>query len=128
MADSSYRIEMICGVPVVAVPAEIDDAAADELRRVLLDSARDGYETVVVDLSRTRFCPFDGLGVLVRAHRRVLANGGGLRLAVASGSPVARVLDLTGVGRFIPTFTGLDEALTGQVEGAEASEEESSYS
>jgi hypothetical protein len=59
----------------------------------------------VADLSRTRLCDSAGFSVLVRAHRRALADGGGLSLVIRTGGPVARALDLTGVGRFVPTFT-----------------------
>ncbi len=38
------------GVPVVAAPAEIDIATADELRTVLLGAAADGYTVVAVDM------------------------------------------------------------------------------
>ncbi len=111
MDDSRYRVEMISGVPVVAAPARIDVTTTDELRRVLFDAAADGHATVVVDMSRTRFCHFWGLSMLTGAHRRALAEGGGLRLAVPADGPLVRALDLTGVGRFIPTFMRLGEAL-----------------
>ena len=111
MADSSYRVEMVSGMPVVAAPAAIDITTADELRRILLDSVADGHATVVVDMTGTQLCASDGFSVLVGAHRRAVAKGGGLRLATAADGSVARALDLTGVGRFIPTFSSLKEAL-----------------
>lgn len=114
MADSRYPVEMMSGLPVVAAPAEIDVTTADELRWVLLRVAADGHATVVVDMSRTRLCPPAGLSVLVGAHRRAKSEGGGVRLAVPADSPLVRALDLTGVGRFIPTFISLAEALAAQ--------------
>jgi anti-anti-sigma regulatory factor len=102
---------MISGVPVVAAPAAIDITARGELRRIFRDSAAAGHATVVVDLTRTWSCPAAGLSVLVGAHRRALFEGGGLRLAITADGPLECDLDLTGVGRFIPTFMNVAEAL-----------------
>ena len=111
MADATYRVELVSGMPVLATPAEIDAITADELRQALLDAAAYGHATVVLDMTRTGFCHSGGFSVLVGAHRRALAEGGGLRLATAADGPLVRALDLTGVGRFIPTFSSEAAAL-----------------
>jgi anti-sigma B factor antagonist len=103
---------MINGVPVVTAPAEIDVTTAEQLRMVLRDAGRHGHATVVVDMTRTRFCDSAGLAVLAGAHRKALAQGGGLRLVLAAGGAVARVLSFTGLDCFIPGFATLDQALT----------------
>jgi anti-sigma B factor antagonist len=103
---------MINGLPVVTAPAEIDVITAEQLRMVLLDAGRHEHATVVVDMTRTRFCDSAGLAVLAGAHRRALAQGGGLRLVLTSGGAVARVLSFTGLDCFIPGFGTLDQALT----------------
>lgn len=88
MRDIRYPTEVIGEVPVVAAPAEIDIATADELRTVLLGAAADGYTVVVVDMTGTRFCDSAGLSVLAGAHRRAVAEGGELRLVrAAAGHP-----------------------------------------
>ena len=110
MRDISYPTEVIGEVPVVAAPAEIDIATADELRAVLLGVAADGH-TVVVDMTGTRFCDSAGLSVLAGAYRRAVAEGGELRLVIPADGSVVRVLTLTGLGRFIPSFASLEEAL-----------------
>jgi anti-sigma B factor antagonist len=102
---------MINGVPVVAAPAELDITSADQLRAVLLDTAGRGYATVVVDLTRTRFCDGCGLHTLLRAHRLAQAGGGELRLLVPPDGPVSRILALTCLDRVIPGFVSLKEAL-----------------
>ena len=103
---------MINGLPVVTVPAEVDVTTAEQLGMVLLDAGRHGHATVVVDMTRTRFCDSAGLAVLAGAHRRALAQGGGLRLVLRAGGAFARVLSFTGLDCFIPGFGTLDEALT----------------
>ena len=69
-----------------------------------------GRGTFVMDMTRTRLCATAGLNVLVRAHKRALAEGGELRLVTPAG-PLRRVLAVTGLDRLIPTFTGRDQAL-----------------
>lgn len=111
MTDVSYPVKLISGVPVVAAPAEIDVTTAEQLRAVLLQVAGDGHPTVVVDMTRTRFCDSAGLNVLARAHRRALEEGGELRLVMPVGGPVDRIFTLTSLYYFIPRFGSLPEAL-----------------
>ncbi len=105
------RYPLIDGVAVVSASPEIDVTTADQLRSVLLEAGRHGHATVVVDMSRTRFCDSAGLAVLAGAHRRALADGGGLRLVIPVGGAVARLLLLTGLDCFIPSFGSLEGAL-----------------
>lgn len=81
MPDHRYPL-MINGVPVAEAPEEIDICNAEQLRIVLLEAASRGHATIVVDMTRTRFCDSSGFSVLVAAHQRALAEGGGLRLVI----------------------------------------------
>jgi anti-anti-sigma factor len=117
MPEVGYRFRMASGVPVVTAPAEIDVASAYRMRAALLQAADGGHATVVVDLTGTRFCDSAGLNLLVRAHKRALAEGGELRLVIPAGAAVRRIITVTGLGRVIPQFASLGEALA---PGAEA--------
>jgi anti-anti-sigma factor len=111
MTDVRYPIEMVNGVPVVAAPAEIDISNADWLDAVLREAAARGQAMLVVDMTGTAFCASAGVGVLVRAHKRALAQGGELRLVIPTSAAVLRKLAVTGIDRVIPTFSSLYEAL-----------------
>ena len=111
MPGVRYPIEMVNGVPVVAAPEEIDASNAEWLREVLLEAAARGHSTFVVDMTRTQFCDSAGLGVLVRAHNRALADGGELRLVRPTSAAVLHVLALTGIDQVIPSFPSLYEAV-----------------
>ena len=111
MSDTRYQLEMISGLPVVTGPADIDVTNADQLRTALLEAAVRGHATVVVDLTLTSFCDSAGLGVLVRAHKRALAEGGEVRLVIPPGGAVSRIFTLTSLYRFIPHFDSLPDAL-----------------
>jgi anti-sigma B factor antagonist len=110
MQDGTLPVELVSGVPVVAAPEEIDITNAPDLRSALLEAAADGRETLVADMTRTRFCDASGLHTLLTAHKRAQADGGELRLVIPS-TAVLRVFAITGIDRMIPGFTSLDDAL-----------------
>ena len=110
MPDNRYPL-MINGVAVVSAPVEIDIVNAEQLRAVLLEAGRRGHGTVVVDMTRTRYCDSAGVSALVAAHKWALAEGGGLQLVIPDGSRVLRIFTVIGLGRFIPWFGSLDQAL-----------------
>ena len=110
MPDDRFPVEMVGGVPVVAAPEEIDITNAEALRSALLTAAADGHGTLVVDMTRTRFCDSSGLHALIAAHKRAGAEGRAV-LLVIPGTAVLRVFALTGMDRVIPNFTTLPEAL-----------------
>jgi anti-sigma B factor antagonist len=111
MTDLKYPIEMVNGVPVVAAPAEIDLSNAGWLDAVLREATARGYERFVVDMTGTQFCDSAGVGVLVWAHTRALADGGELRLIRPTSAMVVRKFAITGIDQVIPNFPNLDEAL-----------------
>ena len=88
----------------MTAPAEIDITTAEQLRTVLLHAADRGHATIVVDMTRTRFRDSAGLTVLVRAHKRAVAEGGELRLVIAAGGAVARIFAITRLDLVIPLF------------------------
>ena len=110
MTDHGYPL-MINGVAVVSAPAEIDIVNAEQLRTVLLEAGQRGHARVVLDMTRTRFCDSEGFSVLVAVHKWALAEGGGLQLIIPAGSPVLRIFRAIGLGRFIPRFASLEQAL-----------------
>jgi anti-sigma B factor antagonist len=111
MAGVRYPIETVSGVPVVAAPEEIDASNADWLDAVLREAAACGHGTLVVDMISTRFCASAGIGVLVRAHKRAVADGGELRLVIPASAAVLRVFAITGIDRVIPNFPSLYKAV-----------------
>lgn len=111
MSATRCPLQMVGGVPVVTVPAEIDMTTAGQLRAILFDWHGRGHATVVVDMTGTQFCDCAGLRELVLAHQRAVREGGGLRLVIPAGGVVLRVFTVTGIDRLIPRFTTLQQAL-----------------
>lgn len=110
MPKVTYPIQILRGLPVVTAPEELDITNADRMSRALREAAADGHGSLVVDMTHTRFCDSAGLNVLVRAHKRAVAEGGELRLVIP-GAAVLRLFAFTGVDRVIPHFTTVDDAL-----------------
>jgi anti-anti-sigma factor len=117
MPEDRFPVEVVGGVPVLAAPEEIDITNAEALRSALLTAGADGHGTLVVDMTRTRFCDSSGLHTLIAAHKRAEAEGREVLLVIPS-STVLRVFALTGMDRVIPNFTSLAEALTQTAAGA----------
>ena len=111
MPAAGYPVQMAGGVPVVTAPAEIDITTSGQLQAVLSDWRTRGHATVVVDMTGTQFCDSAGLMELVRAHRRAVPHGGGLRLVISPDTAILRVFTLIGLDRVIPRFASLEQAL-----------------
>jgi anti-sigma B factor antagonist len=110
MPDGSFPVEIVKGMPVVAAPEEIDITNAETLRSALRTAAANGHGTLVVDMTRTRFCDSSGLHALIATHKRAEAEGREVLLVIPSPA-VLRVFVLTGMDKVIPNVTSLPEAL-----------------
>jgi anti-sigma B factor antagonist len=110
MSDNGRFPAQAAGVPVVTAPEELDITNAPHLESALAEAAAKGHGSFAVDMSRTRFCDSAGLRVLLAAHKRARADGGGLVLAIA-GQAVLRLFEITGADTIIPCFATLEEAL-----------------
>jgi anti-sigma B factor antagonist len=119
MSATGYPFQMAGGVPVVTAPAEIDTSNAGELRAILFEWQTRGHATVVVDLTGTQFCDSAGLRELVWAHKRAVADGGGLLLVIPAEGVVVRIFTVTGLEGIIPRFATVGQALA-QVPAAAA--------
>ena len=95
---------------VVALPAEIDAASADQVNQQLGAAFAPGVKTVIADMTATRFCDSSGISVLVRAHKQAVANGAQLRLVVLS-TAVLRSLRLVQMDYLLPIYPTLSQAL-----------------
>ena len=72
-----------------------------------------GVNTVIADMTSTVFCDSSGVHAIMHAYESAAARDVRMRLAVSSASSVRRVLELIGVGRLMPVYPTLAEALDG---------------
>jgi anti-anti-sigma regulatory factor len=102
---------MINDVPLFAAPARVDPAAVVNLELSVLEWFRDGYATVLIDLTGTRFCDVKGFTFLARTHGQALSQGGELRAVIPRGGAVFRGFAALNLEHFIPQFSSVDQAL-----------------
>jgi anti-sigma B factor antagonist len=120
MPDDRSPYEVVNGLPVVVAPEEIDVTNAPDLRSALQDAAADGHGTLVLDMTKTRFCDSSGIHTLLAVHRRAQSDGGELRLVIPDPSAV-RIFTITGVDRVIPSVSSREEATRRAVNGSNGS-------
>jgi anti-anti-sigma factor len=108
---AAVRVAWHGDMPVATVEGEVDAAnAADvgaDLRRLLSNHSTG----LVVDLSPTRYLDSAGINLLFSLGAELQARQLALRLVIARGSPVARMLTLTGLDRAHPAYGAVHEAL-----------------
>src|ERR1700735_5316487 len=96
---------------IVRLPAEIDISNAQHVLALLRAVFAAGATVVVADLTSTVFCDTTGLHALMNVQRQGSAGGAQLRLAVAPGGPVHRVLEIMGLDRLVPVYASPDDAI-----------------
>ena len=101
-------------VPVVAVlPGEIDVTNSEQVYEQLVAVLTPGVKTVIADMTSTVFCDSSGVHAIMHAYESAAARDVRMRLAVSPAASVRRVLELIGVGRLMPVYPTLAEALDG---------------
>jgi anti-sigma B factor antagonist len=86
------------GVQIVSLGGEVDVHTAPRLDEEIAGAIETGARRVVVDLAGTSFIDSTVVGVLLRAHQRLLGDEG--QLVLVSDDPrILRVFQLTGLDR-----------------------------
>jgi anti-sigma B factor antagonist len=107
MNDQAARVMPV----VVVLPAEIDVTNSGQVYEQLAAVLTPGVDTVVADMMSTAFCDSSGVHAIMHAYETAAARDISLRLAVSSSTSVRRVFQLIGVGRLMPVYESLQEAL-----------------
>jgi anti-sigma B factor antagonist len=108
MDDQAARIAPV----VVVLPAEIDVTNSGQVYEQLVAVLAPGVDTVIADMTSTVFCDSSGVHAIMHAYESAAARDVRMRLAVSPATSVRRVLELIGVGRLMPVYESLQEALT----------------
>jgi len=96
---------------VVELPAEIDVTNSEQVYQQLVAALGPGVDAVVADMMATVFCDSSGVHAIMHAYETAGERDVQLRLAVAPSTSVRRMLQLIGVGRLMPVYPSLAEAL-----------------
>jgi anti-sigma B factor antagonist len=98
---------------VIALPAEIDMANAEDVGDQLRSALTPGVTIVIADMTSTVFCDSCGIRSLLLAHDHAAARDAQLHLAVPAGH-LLQILQLMGLDRLLPIYPSLATALTGE--------------
>lgn len=88
----------------------VDDISTCSFQHTLSQRYSEGHIAIVIDLHKVNYLVSSCLGLLISTTRQLEKKGGKLCLCGAAGS-VKTMLDATRIGRQIPIFDTLEEAL-----------------
>lgn len=99
------------GTPVVvSLPVEIDVTNADQVYDRLVAAVATGAPLVIADCTATIFCDAAGVRRLLMFHARAAAREVPLRLVIAPGGLLRRLLELLGADSVLPVYPSVEEA------------------
>jgi len=99
------------GVVVARLEGEVDLAVIGDLGRTIAATVRDGDNGLVLDLGGVDYLDSAGLHLLHDAARTLGARGQTLRLAIAPGAAVLRVLELVDIEQTAPLHPSVESAV-----------------
>lgn len=98
------------GWHVLAVGGELDLYTAPTLRERIAEE--DAGSSVALDVTGVSFIDSSGLGAMVASLKHVKESGGRLAIVTPDGSPVERLLALTGLDQVLQVGRTLDDLAT----------------
>ena len=112
MREDIDPVQWVGQQAVVALPVLMDAANAGQVREELLSVINGGATALIADMSTTTSCDHAGADAAVRAFRRAVVCGTGLRLVVTA-EHVSRALSLSGLGHLVPSYPSREAATAG---------------
>lgn len=111
------RAEQLDGVQVIAVSGELDLNTTPQLEEQFETALGAAEARLLIDLASCEFIDSTGIGLIVRAWRRLeagLDGDGKSSFALCEVSDqVRRLLEITGLASSIPIYGSRDDALAG---------------
>ena len=102
------------GIAIARIEGEVDRSNVPWVQERLRALVTNEAEALVVDLTATTFLDSAGIALLFELAADLRRHQQELRLVVADGAPIARVLQLTAIAGAAPTHATLDAALAQQ--------------
>jgi anti-anti-sigma factor len=106
------RAEWHGDTPVGTVHGEVDASNVAEIGAALSGLVSNQSSVLVVDLSQTAYLDSAGLNLMFSLGDELRSRQLTLRLVVAPGSPIERMVKITGLDRAYPTYPTAAEAVS----------------
>ena len=100
-------------VVVARIEGEIDMSNAESIGNRLRELLTNRSVALIVDLGPTAYLDSSGIALLFALFDELRRRQQQLHLVVPEGSQVARVLQITGLDRTVPTHETIESALAG---------------
>ena len=105
-------------IPVARVRGEVDASNVKEMGDRLRGLLSNRSLALVVDLSATTYLDSAGINLLFALAEELRGRQQRLAVVVVEGSPIARVVSLTGLNQALPVLPTLPDALSEVAESA----------
>lgn len=102
------------GVLVARVEGEVDLSNVESVRATLVGAVSHDTELLVLDLTSTTYLDSTGVRLLFELAARLQNRRQQLRLVVADGALVARVVELTQLDQRVPVDRSVADALAAE--------------
>jgi anti-anti-sigma factor len=90
-------------IAIAGVEGEIDSSNVDEIADRVQAMLTNRSDALVVDLERTSYIDSAGINLLFALGAELEQRQQAMHLVVAPGSPIARMLSITGLDTTLPT-------------------------
>jgi len=115
---SVLRTERIDGVCVARPREDIDAATARRVRDALVECLDEGGDSLVVDLSETRYIDSAGIDMLFRLSELLRERRARLQLVIPRESNLARLAGIVALPSVVPVHETVEFALAATRETA----------
>ena len=115
MAELTLNTRLEGTSAVIVAVGEIDVYQAPRLRDALDALPSEAVGPLVIDLSGIAYIDSTGLGTLVAARKRRVADGSEVRLACPDPA-LRKVFEITGLISYFPIFDSVEAALAAESE------------
>jgi anti-sigma B factor antagonist len=106
----SFQIEKNDKFTVIKIEAEkLDSNLAPALKSELVVLNTDGVKSIIIDLSRTRYCDSSGLSAILVANR-LCKNSNGLFVLTGLQEPVKKLISISQLDTILNITSTLAEA------------------
>ena len=106
-------VERVDGTAVARLDGELDTATVGDVAVKLRHLVANDLLRLVVDLAAVSYIDSAGINLLYAVGGELRARQLALHLVVDTGSPIARMLTITGADSAFPVHPSLEEALAG---------------
>ena len=107
----SFQIEKTEKYTIIKIEAEkLDSNLAPALKSELVVLNTDGVKSIIIDLSKTRYCDSSGLSAILVANR-LCKNSNGIFVLTGLQEPVKKLISISQLDTILNITTTLPEAI-----------------